>query len=39
MFRLNNFPLPKNEGVNRRAAGGASKKPSKNVMNLRQSRL
>ena len=34
MYHLNTFPLPRNEGVNRWAAGGAPKKQLKNGKKL-----
>ena len=39
MCRLNTFNIPKHEGVNEWAGGGATKKPPENAMKLRESRL
>ena len=35
MYHLNNFQISKYEGVNQRAAEGATRKPQKNAMNIR----
>lgn len=35
MYHLNNFQISKYEGMNQRAAEGATRKPQKNAMNIR----
>ena len=37
MYHLNSFNIPKNEGVNEWAGGGATKKSPENAVKLRES--
>ena len=39
MYQLNTFNIPKHEGVNKQMGGCVSRKPQKNAMKLRESRL
>ena len=37
LYHLNTFNMPNNEGVSEWVSGGASKKPTRNAMKLRES--